>query len=62
MKEETKTENTKTFDDVIRETEMAIVKTIEESGLPITVLELMVRNIYLQLQNLSLSVTQNNKE
>lgn len=62
MKEETKTENTKTFDDVIRETETAIVKTIEESGLPITVLELMVRNIYLQLQNLSLNMTQNNKE
>ena len=47
-------ENTKTVDQIITETEQGLVKVLEDSGLNITVLELIVRNIYLQLQNLAL--------
>ena len=44
----------KTIDEVINETEQGLVKVLEDSGLNITVLELIVRNIHLQLQNLAL--------
>ena len=56
------TENIKTIDEAINETEQAIVKVLEDSQLNITILELIVRNIHLQLQNLSLNAIQQNKE
>ena len=54
MADKDQKENTKTIDEVITETEQGLVKVLEGSGLNITVLELIVRNIYLQLQNLAL--------
>lgn len=44
----------KTINEAISETEQGLAKVLEESGLNVTVLELIVRNILLQLQNLAL--------
>ncbi len=54
MANENQKEKQKTIDEIINETEQGLVKVLEGSGLNITVLELIVRNIHLQLQNLAL--------
>ena len=51
-------ETVKTLDQAINETEMAVIKILEDSGLNVTILELIVRNIHLQLQNLALNARQ----
>ena len=44
--------NVKLIDQTIFNTEQKIIKAIEESNLHPTVLELIIRNIHLQLQNI----------
>ena len=60
MDNENQKENVKTIDEIINETEQGLVKVLEDSGLNITVLELIVRNIHLQLQNLALQQREHN--
>ena len=44
----------KTIEEAISETEQGLIKVLEDSGLNVKVLELIVHNILLQLQNLAL--------